>query len=96
MPVFVLDRHKKTLMPCSEKRARKLLARGRARVHRRMPFAIRLVDREVCDSVLQPLKIKLDPGSQMTGIALARETETVGVSRGKSDDNGYSSNPYRG
>jgi len=31
----------------------------------------------VRDSVLQPLKIKLDPGSQTTGIALVRESETV-------------------
>lgn len=36
--VFVLDRSGKALMPCSEKRARLLLARGRARVHRILPF----------------------------------------------------------
>ena len=30
MAVFVLDRRKKPLMPCSEKRARLLLERGRA------------------------------------------------------------------
>jgi 5-methylcytosine-specific restriction endonuclease McrA len=77
MAVFVLDRHQKPLMPCSEKRARKLLERGRARVHRLMPFSIRLVDRCVNDSVLQPVKIKLDPGSKITGIALARESEGV-------------------
>jgi 5-methylcytosine-specific restriction endonuclease McrA len=83
MAVFVLDRHKKPLMPCSEKRARKLLARGRARVHRLMPFSIRLVDREVCDSVLQPLQIKIDPGSQTTGIALVRESATVDHATGE-------------
>ncbi|QQX84517.1 RRXRR domain-containing protein [Cupriavidus necator] len=32
MAVFVLDKHGKPLMPCSEKRARLLLERGRARV----------------------------------------------------------------
>ena len=32
-------------MPCSEKRARLLLKRGRARVARRYPFTIRLIDR---------------------------------------------------
>ncbi|MDQ5910414.1 MAG: hypothetical protein QG599_2510 [Pseudomonadota bacterium] len=77
MAVFVLDRNKKPLMPCSEKRARKLLEKRRARVHRRMPFSIRLVDRCVNDSVLQPLKIKLDPGSKTTGIALVRESAAV-------------------
>jgi 5-methylcytosine-specific restriction endonuclease McrA len=83
MAVFVLDRHQKPLMPCSEKRARKLLEKGRARVHRLMPFSIRLVDREVRDSVLQPLKIKLDPGSQTTGIALVRESEAVDEDTGE-------------
>ena len=34
MSVGVLDRSGKPLMPCSEKRARLLLERGRARVHR--------------------------------------------------------------
>lgn len=63
-------------MPCSEKRARKLLAAGRARVHRLLPFSIRLVDLAAVDCVFQPVKIKLDPGSKTTGIALVRESET--------------------
>lgn len=83
MAVFVVDRHKKPLMPCSEKRARKLLARGRARVHRLIPFSIRLIDREVRDCALQSLKIKLDPGSQTTGIALVRDTETTNEGTGE-------------
>lgn len=83
MAVFVLDRHQKPLMPCSEKRARKLLERGRARVHRLTPFSIRLVDRTIHDSVLQPVKIKLDPGSKTTGVALVRESETVDEETGE-------------
>lgn len=71
--VFVLDRHQKPLMPCSEKRARLLLERGRAVVHRRAPFTIRLKDRTVADSVTQPIRIKLDPGSKTTGIAVTRD-----------------------
>ncbi|WP_312283403.1 RRXRR domain-containing protein [Candidatus Igneacidithiobacillus taiwanensis] len=57
MAVFVLDKRKKPLMPCSEKRARLLLERGRARVHRLVPFTIRLVDRLQENSVLQPVRI---------------------------------------
>jgi len=83
LAVFVLDRRKKPLMPCNEKRARLLLERGRARVHRMMPFTIRLVDRCVGDSVLQPLRIKLNPGSRTTGIALVRESEDVDVQTGE-------------
>lgn len=72
MAVYVLDKNGNPLMPCREKRARLMLERGRARVHRLMPFVIRLVDRTVADSKLQPLALKLDPGSRFTGFALAR------------------------
>jgi hypothetical protein len=60
-------------MPCSEKRARLLLERGRARVHKLMPFTIRLRDRDLSNSVLQTVAIKLDPGSKATGIAVVVE-----------------------
>jgi 5-methylcytosine-specific restriction endonuclease McrA len=83
MAVFVLDKRKKPLMPCSEKRARLLLERGRARVHRIAPFTIRLVDRTVEQSCVQPVRIKLDPGSQKTGIALVRESEETDAGTGQ-------------
>lgn len=79
MAVFVLDRQGKALMPCHEKRARLLLARGRARVHRLMPFVIRLVDGMVEDCTLQPLRIKIDTGSKTTGLALVRDTSHVDI-----------------
>lgn len=83
MAVLVLDKHKKPLMPCSEKRARLLLKRGRARIHRMVPFTIRLVDRLQEDSALQPVRLKLDPGSQTTGMALVRERKTVNADTGE-------------
>ncbi len=83
MAVFVLDKRKRPLMPCSEKRARRLLERGRARVHRRVPFTIRLVDRLQEDSTLQPVRLKLDPGSKTTGLALVREQERVDSTTGE-------------
>ena len=75
--VFVLDSKGQAVMPCTEKRARLLLARGRARVHRIVPMVIRLVDcnAESCD--LQSIRIKIDPGSKTTGIALVREINSV-------------------
>ena len=72
MSVFVLDQQKKPLMPCSEKRARLLLTRGRAVVHRRAPFVIRLKDRACEQSSVQDVVVKLDPGSTTTGLAVAR------------------------
>lgn len=50
MAVLVLEKRKKPLMPCSEKRAR---------IHRMAPFTIRLVDRLQKDSVVQgPVAIR--------------------------------------
>ncbi|WP_218117830.1 RRXRR domain-containing protein, partial [Fervidobacterium changbaicum] len=71
--VFVLDKNKKPLMPCSEKRARLLLSRGRAVVHKMHPFTIRLKDRTVQQSELQPLRLKLDQGAKVTGLSVLRE-----------------------
>lgn len=75
MAVYVLDKQGHPLMPCSEKRARLLLERGRARVHRQMPFVIRLTDRLQTESQYQPLSIKIDPGSKFTGIAVVRQRD---------------------
>ena len=77
MAVFVLDNQGKALMPCTERRAKLLLARGRARVHRLVPMVIRLVDRQVASCELQPLRLKLDPGSKTTGLALVRDAELI-------------------
>jgi hypothetical protein len=67
LAVFVLDKCKEPLMPCSEKRARLLLTCGRAVVVRRYPFTIRLKDR--VGGEVQPVRVKIDPGSKTTGIA---------------------------
>ena len=71
------------LMPCSEKRARKLLEAGRARVHRLLPFAIRLTDRTLADSAVQPMRLSLDPGSKTTGLALCRVEASVDADTGE-------------
>src|SRR5437763_4614662 len=71
MAVFVVDKRKKPLMPCAEKRARLLLERGKAVVHRRYPFTIRLKQR--VGGTVQPVRLKLDPGAGTTGVAVVRE-----------------------
>jgi len=71
LKVFVVDKHKKPLMPCSLYRAHLLLKRGRAVVHKRYPFTIRIKDR--VDGGMQDVRVKLDPGSKVTGIAVVRE-----------------------
>jgi hypothetical protein len=45
-------------------------------VHRLSPFTIRLKDRSVQESTLQPVVLKIDPGSKTTGLALVRVEES--------------------
>lgn len=80
MAVFVLDKHHKPSMPCSEKRARLLLKRRRARIHTMYPFTIRLIDRIVQESALQAIRCKIDPGSKTTGMAIVREKKAIRLS----------------
>jgi hypothetical protein len=46
-------------------------------------MVIRIIDRHQTASSSQPLRVKLDPGSKVTGIALVRESETVDFSSGE-------------
>jgi hypothetical protein len=71
MSVFVLDQRKRPVMPCCEKRL--LLERGRAVVHRRYPLTICLKDRVPCD--VEPVRVKLDPGSRTTGTAVVADRD---------------------
>lgn len=72
MAVFVIDKRRRPLMPCSEKRARQMLTRRRAVVHKLQPFTIRLKDR--IGGNVQIVRVKIDPGSRYTGVAVVRET----------------------
>jgi 5-methylcytosine-specific restriction endonuclease McrA len=70
--VFVLDVHKQALNPIHPGRARLLLKAGKAAVYRRYPFTIILAS-VVEQPTLHPLRIKVDPGSRTTGIALVND-----------------------
>lgn len=72
--VFVLGVTGKRLMPCHPARARQLLRAGRARVVRSRPFTIEMTDR--AEGAVQPVRLKIDPGARVTGIALVAEGET--------------------
>jgi 5-methylcytosine-specific restriction endonuclease McrA len=69
MLVFVVDTAQRPLSPCHPARARRLLTAGKAAVWRREPFTI-ILKRAVLDAQPQPLRLKLDPGSRTTGLAL--------------------------
>jgi 5-methylcytosine-specific restriction endonuclease McrA len=69
--VFVLDNEGQPLDPCHEARARKLLKAGRASIWRRFPFTIRLRDR--VGGARSTHRLKFDPGSKTTGIAIVQD-----------------------
>jgi 5-methylcytosine-specific restriction endonuclease McrA len=75
--VFVVDATRRPLMPCRPARARRLLTQHRAAVLRRLPFTIMLLSARP-EAVVVPLRLKIDPGSRTSGLALVRETEHSG------------------
>jgi len=71
--VFVLDTQKQPLNPVHPGRARMLLSSGKAAVFKRYPFTLILKGRGEQPQVA-PLRIKIDPGSKTTGIAIVNDT----------------------
>jgi hypothetical protein len=70
--VFILDTKKRPLVPCHPARARQLLKKGKAAVYRKYPFTI-ILKREVSQVDNQPLRLKIDPGSKTTGLAILND-----------------------
>ena len=74
---FVLDTNKRSLDPVHPAVARKLLSNGKAAVFRRYPFTIIL--KCAVDTKIESIKLKLDPGSKITGIALLKGEKLIFV-----------------
>src|SRR5262249_1442761 len=70
--VLVVDNEMRPPAPCHPARARWLLTSGKAAVWRRFPFTI-VLKRAVFEAAREPLRLKLDPGSRTTGLALVRD-----------------------
>ncbi|GAA6616146.1 RNA-guided endonuclease IscB [Scytonema sp. NUACC26] len=70
--VFVIDTNKRPLDPIHSATARQLLRNKKAAVYRRFPFTLILKEAKT-DVEVQPLRLKVDPGSQTTGIALVND-----------------------
>ena len=70
--VFVIDADKTPLEPVHAGRARLLLKAGKAVVWRRYPFCIRL-KRTVEQPAPASLRLKIDPGAKVTGLALVND-----------------------
>ncbi len=75
--VLVLDTNKTPLTPCKPSMAKKLLDAGKAAVYRRFPFSIIL--KKECNKSKTNLKLKIDPGSKTTGLAIVEDNKLIWV-----------------
>ena len=78
--VITIDKHKKPLGVCTERRARILLTKRRACVYRYYPFTIIVKDADVRSLEKQEeYQVKIDPGAKTTGIAVVRTSDHAAV-----------------
>jgi hypothetical protein len=70
--VLVVDTNRQPLSPCTPARARLLLREGKAAVLRRFPFVL-ILKAATPKAEVPPLRLKIDPGSQTTGLAVVNE-----------------------
>jgi 5-methylcytosine-specific restriction endonuclease McrA len=70
--VFVLDTNHQPLNPVHPGEARLVLKQGKAAIWRRFPFTV-ILKYAVPAPQVEPLRVKLDPGSKTTGIAVLHD-----------------------
>ncbi|GAA6623604.1 RNA-guided endonuclease IscB [Scytonema sp. NUACC26] len=71
--VFLIDANKRPLDPIHSAQARQLLRNKKAAIYKRFPFTLILKESKP-DIPVQPLRLKIDPGSQKTGIAIVNDS----------------------
>ncbi len=70
--IFVLSLQRTPLCPCRPARARWLLTQRKAAVFRRYPFTI-ILKQPPSGTGAAPLRVKIDPGSKTTGMAVLND-----------------------
>lgn len=73
--VYVLNMHGEPLMPCSPRKARLLLKKGKALVVKRTPFVIKLLYGSA--GYKQPVVLGVDAGSKHIGLSACTETKEL-------------------
>src|SRR5215470_7227335 len=71
--ILIVDAERRPLMPTTPARARLMLKRGQAAILRRFPLVLILKTARP-DAVVDLLRVKLDPGSKTSGIAVVNDT----------------------
>lgn len=74
--IFVLNKNKQPLSPCHSAVARKLLKDGKAVIHKKYPFTIRLKELKTSESKAE-FRLKIDYGSRHTGLAILSGSKVV-------------------
>jgi hypothetical protein len=75
--VPVVDKNKVPLMPCSEKRSRKLLEKGEAKaMWKNQVFYIMLL-KEPSSREMQDVTVGIDPGSKREGVTVTTDNKVV-------------------
>jgi len=76
LKVFVIDTNKRPQNPVHPAEARLLLSEQKAAVYRNYPFTIILKDAQPEEEQVEPepLRLKIDPGSRTTGIAIVNDS----------------------
>ncbi|HBK62668.1 MAG TPA: HNH endonuclease, partial [Cyanobacteria bacterium UBA11166] len=70
--IFVLDTNYQQLNPIPPGQARRLLKQGQAAIYRHYPFTI-ILKHKVSNPKTQPHQLKIDPGSQVSGLAIIQD-----------------------
>ena len=73
--VYVISQNNEPLMPCSNVIARLLLKQGKAKVKRKEPFTIKLMNETT--NYIQALTLGIDTGSGTVGAAVAKENGDI-------------------
>lgn len=75
--VYVQDKNGKPLDPTNSARARKLLKKDRAKVVKRNPFTIKIIDRERKNSYTKDVTLGIDAGYKEVGFSAINENEEL-------------------
>src|SRR6266567_9112956 len=70
--ILVVDAEHRPLMPTTPARARLLLKSRKAAILRRFPLVL-ILKEERPHAVVEPLRVKLDPGSKTSGMAIVND-----------------------
>ncbi|AKB74950.1 HNH endonuclease [Methanosarcina lacustris Z-7289] len=78
--IFVLNKNKQPLSPCHSAVARKLLKSGKAVIHKKYPFTIRLKELKTSENKAE-YRLKIDYGSRHTGLAILNGSKVIGLAQ---------------